>query len=84
MVKLCGMTCDNVTKLRAKKRVKVLGPRNVWSTLCATISLAVRNVFSNTAKIPSEQLAIKQKYMKIPVSKRSQSGGVHLGVRRNC
>ena len=47
------------TRLRVKKRVKVLEAREIWGTLHAITSLAVRNVISNIAKIPSEQLAIK-------------------------
>ena len=62
---------DKVARLRAKRRVKVLGARKVWGTLRATTSLAVRNVISNIAKIPSEQLAIKRKYKESPSSRKA-------------
>ena len=58
-MKVGGKSCDGLSRLRTKRRVKVVGVRKVWGTLYTTTGLAVRNVI---AKITTEQLVIKRKY----------------------
>ena len=70
MVKVGGKSGDGLSRLRTKRRVKVVGARKVWGTLYTTTSLAVRNVISNIAKNPTEQLVIKRKYKENPNSRK--------------
>ena len=70
MVKVGGKSGDGLSRLRTKRRVKVVGARKVWGTLYTTTSLAVRNVISNIAKNSTEQLVIKRKYKENPNSRK--------------